>query len=100
MTLAFEISRFPRFFTSSPTNKVRQRRIFFLNLLAFPSKRTTTTIINKIRIFSTYRAPPVAHPYVALYVESWGPGEAEGLHVGVDHGLVHGAVHAPSALMN
>ncbi len=44
------------------------------------------------------RAPPEAHAYVALDVERRRPREAEGLHVGVDHGLVHGSVHAPRAL--
>ncbi len=40
----------------------------------------------------------IAHAYVALDVERRRLREAEGLHVGVDHGLVHGYVHAPRAL--
>lgn len=40
----------------------------------------------------------MAHPDVALDVQGRGPGEAERLHVGVDHGLVEGVGHAPCTL--
>ena len=40
----------------------------------------------------------MAHPDVALYVEGRGPGEPEGLHVGVDHCLVHGVPLGQGAL--
>ena len=40
----------------------------------------------------------MAHPDVTLNVEGRGPGEPEGLHVGVDHGLVHGVPLGQGAL--